>query len=71
RIVVRRRRQRILQLEALGNCREALDTIRFWERMQLEDVEKGTRALHMIRETQAKIGEKARFILNLRGVVVE
>ncbi|GJR31638.1 hypothetical protein Tco_1107870 [Tanacetum coccineum] len=59
RIVVRRRRQRIDRLEALGNCREAVDTIRFSERMQLEDAEKGTRALLMIRETKAKIGDKA------------
>ncbi|GJY79069.1 hypothetical protein Tco_0484870 [Tanacetum coccineum] len=41
----------------------------FWERMQLEDVERGTRALLMMEETQAKIHEKARFILNLKGVV--
>ncbi|GKE34581.1 hypothetical protein Tco_1453903 [Tanacetum coccineum] len=53
RIVVRRRRQRIDRLEALVNYREAIDTIRFWERMQLEDVEKGTRALLMMRETEA------------------
>ncbi|GJX03274.1 hypothetical protein Tco_0189190 [Tanacetum coccineum] len=59
RIVVRRRRQRIDRLEALVNYHEAIDTIRFWERMQLEDVEKGTRALLMMRETEAKIGEKA------------
>ncbi|GJY54847.1 hypothetical protein Tco_0446511 [Tanacetum coccineum] len=71
RVVVRRRRHRITQLEALRNCREARDTINFWERMQLEDVEKGTRALLMMRETKSKIGEKARFILNLRDVVVE
>ncbi|GJV94690.1 hypothetical protein Tco_1546267 [Tanacetum coccineum] len=71
RIVVHRRCQRIDRLEALRNCHEAVDTIRFWERMQLEDMEKGTRALHMMRETEAKIGEKARFILNLKGVVVD
>ncbi|GJV05629.1 hypothetical protein Tco_1343285 [Tanacetum coccineum] len=71
RVVVRRRRHRITQLESLRNYREARDTINFWERMQLEDVEKGTRALLMMRETESKIGEKARFILNLRDVVVE
>ncbi|GKA28961.1 hypothetical protein Tco_0715206, partial [Tanacetum coccineum] len=48
------------------NCQDAASTIRFWERMQLEDVEKGTRALLMMKETQTKIGEKASFILNLR-----
>ncbi|GJX77504.1 hypothetical protein Tco_0324315 [Tanacetum coccineum] len=71
RVVVRRRRLRIDRLKAIGNSREAADIIRFWERMQLEDVEKGTRTLLMMRETEAKIGEKARFILNLRGVVVD
>ncbi|GJW56690.1 hypothetical protein Tco_0103421 [Tanacetum coccineum] len=40
--------------------REDIARLRFWERMQLEDVEKGTRALLMMRETEAKIGEKAR-----------
>ncbi|GJT40583.1 hypothetical protein Tco_0940448 [Tanacetum coccineum] len=71
RVVVRRRRQRIDRLEALGDFSEAADIIRFWERMQLKDVEKGTRALLMMRETEDKIREKARFILNLRGVVVD
>nr|GEY48602.1 hypothetical protein [Tanacetum cinerariifolium] len=60
RITVRRRRERIRRLEALGNCQDAIDTIRFWERMQLDDVEKGTRALLMMRKTEAKIREKAR-----------
>nr|GEU44824.1 hypothetical protein [Tanacetum cinerariifolium] len=61
RVVVRRRRHRIDRLEAVGDSREAADIIRFWERMQLEDVEKGTRALLMMRVTEAKIHEKARF----------
>nr|GFD31663.1 hypothetical protein [Tanacetum cinerariifolium] len=65
------RRHRIDRLEAVGDSREAADIIRFWERMQLEDVEKGTRALLTMRETEAKIREKARFILNLRGVVMD
>nr|GEY57752.1 hypothetical protein [Tanacetum cinerariifolium] len=43
----------------------------FWERMQLEDVKKGTRELLMMKEMEVKIGEKARFILNLRRLVVE
>ncbi|GKA08746.1 hypothetical protein Tco_0688077 [Tanacetum coccineum] len=69
--VVRRRRERIRRLELLRNCQDAAATIRFWERMQLEDVEKGTRALLMMKETEVKIGEKARFILNLRRHIVE
>ncbi|GJV74249.1 hypothetical protein Tco_1494244 [Tanacetum coccineum] len=56
RVVVRRRRHRITQLESLRNYREACDNINFWERMQLEDVDKGTRALLMMRETESKIG---------------
>ncbi|GJZ06889.1 hypothetical protein Tco_0540682 [Tanacetum coccineum] len=66
RVAVRRRRHRIRQLELLRNCEDAAATIRFWERMQLEDVEKGTRALLMMKETEVKIGEKASYILNLR-----
>nr|GEU34862.1 hypothetical protein [Tanacetum cinerariifolium] len=45
--------------------------LRVVEQMQLDDVEKGIHALLMMKETEAKIGEKARFILNLRGVAVE
>nr|GEW22381.1 hypothetical protein [Tanacetum cinerariifolium] len=41
RVVVRRRRERIRQLELLGNCQDVAATIRFWEQMQLKDVEKG------------------------------
>nr|GEW64434.1 putative reverse transcriptase domain-containing protein [Tanacetum cinerariifolium] len=59
RVVVRRRHHRIDRLEAVEDSREAADIIRFWERMQLEDVEKGTRVLLMMRETGAKIHEKA------------
>ncbi|GJZ50893.1 hypothetical protein Tco_0605408 [Tanacetum coccineum] len=51
KVVVRRRRERIRRLELLRNCQDAAATIRFWERMQLEDVEKGTRALLMMKET--------------------
>ncbi|GJR60296.1 hypothetical protein Tco_1502458 [Tanacetum coccineum] len=65
RVAVRRRRQHITRLEALGNCEDAARTVRFWERMQLDDVEKGTRALLMMKETETKIGEKAskRFLM--------
>nr|GEW80833.1 hypothetical protein [Tanacetum cinerariifolium]GEX35172.1 hypothetical protein [Tanacetum cinerariifolium] len=63
RVSVRRRRDRIRQLALLRNCQDAAA---FWERMQLEDVEKGTYALRMMKETQTKIDEKASFILNLR-----
>ncbi|GJV56890.1 hypothetical protein Tco_1457895 [Tanacetum coccineum] len=56
RVVVHRRRLRIDRLEAIGNSRKAAVIIRFWERMQLEDVEKVTRVLLMMKETEAKIG---------------
>nr|GEX12891.1 putative reverse transcriptase domain-containing protein [Tanacetum cinerariifolium] len=55
------RHHHIDRLEAVEDSREAADIIRFWERMQLEDVEKGTRALLMMRDTEAKIREKASF----------
>nr|GEU84164.1 hypothetical protein [Tanacetum cinerariifolium] len=50
---------------------EDLGRLRFWERMQLEDVEKGTCALLMMKETEVKIGEKANYILNIRRGGVE
>nr|GEU71417.1 membrane protein of ER body-like protein [Tanacetum cinerariifolium] len=59
RVAIRMRRHRITRLEALGNCEDAARTVRFWERMQLDNVEKGTRALLVMKETEAKIGEKA------------
>ncbi|GJY86887.1 hypothetical protein Tco_0500913 [Tanacetum coccineum] len=71
KVVMRRRREHIRQLQLLRNCEDVAATIRFWERMQLEDVEKGTRALLMMKETEVKIGEKANYILNLRRGGVE
>nr|GEY81434.1 hypothetical protein [Tanacetum cinerariifolium] len=41
KFVVQRRRERIRQLQLLRNCQDAATTIRVWEQMQLEDVEKG------------------------------
>ncbi|GJT38873.1 hypothetical protein Tco_0938738 [Tanacetum coccineum] len=49
---------------------DAAATIRFWERMQLEDVEKGTRALLMMKETEVNIGEKASVFWGCLVVVV-
>nr|GEW66008.1 keratin, type I cytoskeletal 9-like [Tanacetum cinerariifolium] len=40
-------------------------------RRRREHVKKGTRELLMMKEMEVKIGEKARFILNLRRLVVE
>ncbi|GJW72696.1 hypothetical protein Tco_0129613, partial [Tanacetum coccineum] len=71
RITVRRRCKRIRRLEALGNCQDAIDTIRFWERMQLDDLEKGTRALLMMNEIEAKIHEKARMYTNVSYSMAE
>ncbi|GKF06633.1 hypothetical protein Tco_0037301, partial [Tanacetum coccineum] len=60
-------------VEDLGRLREYHSVVRGLkaERMQLEDVEKDTRALLMMKETEVKIGKKARFILNLRRRVVD
>nr|GEU84165.1 hypothetical protein [Tanacetum cinerariifolium] len=58
-------------LGRLRNSQDVVATIRFWERMQLEDVDNGTRALLMMKETEVKIGEKANYILNLRRGGVE
>ncbi|GKF24760.1 hypothetical protein Tco_0077082 [Tanacetum coccineum] len=70
RDAVRKKHERIGELKALGSCEDDIETVRFLESMQLEDMKKGTRLLLMMKETQIKIGEKARFILNLRGGVV-
>ncbi|GKC81415.1 hypothetical protein Tco_1137132 [Tanacetum coccineum] len=72
KVVVRRRRERICRLELLRNCQDVAVTIRFWERMQLEGVEKGTRALLMMKENGIlDSARRLRFILNLRRRVVE
>ncbi|GJY90969.1 hypothetical protein Tco_0506165 [Tanacetum coccineum] len=70
RDAVRRRHEHIGELKALGSCEDDVESVRFFEHMQLEDMEKGTRLLLMMKETQIKIDEKARFILKLRGDVV-
>ncbi|GKD47875.1 hypothetical protein Tco_1276851, partial [Tanacetum coccineum] len=55
-------------VDDLGRLREYRSIARG---LRLEDVEKGTRALLMMKETQTKIGEKASFILNLRHGIEE
>nr|GEU82293.1 eukaryotic translation initiation factor 3 subunit B-like [Tanacetum cinerariifolium] len=71
RITVYKRRERICRLEALRNCQEVINTIRFWERMQIEDVEKGTCTLLMMREMEAKIREKAIAVVEDSSLVRE
>nr|GEU33504.1 hypothetical protein [Tanacetum cinerariifolium] len=65
KVTVRRRRERIRKLKELVNCQSATETVRFWERMQLEDMEKGTRSLLMMKETEVKMREKIGYILSL------
>ncbi|GJS29397.1 hypothetical protein Tco_0490017 [Tanacetum coccineum] len=57
--------ERIGELKALGSCEDVIESVRVLERMQLEDMEKGTRLLLMMKETHLKISENARFILKI------
>ncbi|GJW56919.1 hypothetical protein Tco_0103650 [Tanacetum coccineum] len=70
RDAVRRMHEHIGELKALGSCEDAIESVRFLESMQLEDMEKGTCLLLMMKETHLKISEKARFILKIMCDVV-
>ncbi|GJY33603.1 hypothetical protein Tco_0418072 [Tanacetum coccineum] len=71
RIAMRRREECIDELKALGDCEGAAETVRFMERMQLDDRDKCDRSLLLMREMEDKAREKSRFILKLSGYVVD
>ncbi|GJR79395.1 hypothetical protein Tco_0150180 [Tanacetum coccineum] len=71
KVAIRRREEYIGELKALGDCEDVVETVRFMEQIQLYDVEKYTRSLLMMKEIEVKMRENARFILKLRGDVVD
>nr|GEW73279.1 hypothetical protein [Tanacetum cinerariifolium] len=53
----------------LGDSEDAVETVMFMERMQFDDIEKCTRSLSTMKETEVKICKKVMFILKLRASV--
>ncbi|GKD58307.1 hypothetical protein Tco_1295816, partial [Tanacetum coccineum] len=70
-IAMRRREECIGELKALVDCEGAAETVRFMERMQLDDMDKCNHSLLLMREMKDKAREKSRFILKLNGYVVD
>ncbi|GKC74605.1 hypothetical protein Tco_1120488, partial [Tanacetum coccineum] len=61
----RRRNEYISALKACPSGGNSVENLRFMERMRLEDLEKGTRLLLMMKETKMKIAEKIAFVSTL------
>ncbi|GJT97195.1 hypothetical protein Tco_1092713 [Tanacetum coccineum] len=57
----------ISELRALGDCGDGYETVRLFERLRLENMEKDICLRMMLKETQLKITEKGKFIMKLRG----
>ncbi|GJZ41597.1 hypothetical protein Tco_0588483 [Tanacetum coccineum] len=53
------------ELKALGDCEGVIETVRFMEGLQQDDMEKRDRSLLLMREMEVKAREKSRFILKL------
>ncbi|GJW77635.1 hypothetical protein Tco_0139317, partial [Tanacetum coccineum] len=66
----RRRNEYIGALKARASGEDSVENLKFMERIRLEDVEKGTRLLLMMKETELKISEKISFVLTLAVDVV-
>ncbi|GJV21962.1 hypothetical protein Tco_1370982 [Tanacetum coccineum] len=64
-IGMQRREECIGELKALGDCQDVIETVRFMERLQQDDMEKRDRSLLLMREMEVKAREKSRFILKL------
>ncbi|GJV56260.1 hypothetical protein Tco_1457265 [Tanacetum coccineum] len=71
RICIRSREECIGELKALGNREDAVETVRFMEGLQADDVDRCNRTLALMREVEAKAREKSRFILKLSGYEVD
>ncbi|GKD85635.1 hypothetical protein Tco_1356789 [Tanacetum coccineum] len=65
---VRRKSEYIDELKGRRSGENA-DNLRFLERMRLEDMEKGTRCLLMLKETEMKMKEKGIFVSKLKDNV--
>nr|GEU41802.1 hypothetical protein [Tanacetum cinerariifolium] len=58
-IAIRRRKEYVKELKALGDSEDAFETMMFMKRMEFDDKEKCTRSLSTMKETEVKICEKA------------
>ncbi|GJR46964.1 hypothetical protein Tco_1315067 [Tanacetum coccineum] len=56
---------------ALGRCEGDVETVKFMEGLQQDDLEKHDRSLLLMREMEAKAREKSNFILRLSGYEVD
>ncbi|GKC40824.1 hypothetical protein Tco_1053208 [Tanacetum coccineum] len=68
---VRRRSGYIGALKAHSSGVGSNEDLKFMERMRLEDMEKGTHLLLMMKETEMKIGEKIAYVSSLGDDVAE
>ncbi|GKE22623.1 hypothetical protein Tco_1434135 [Tanacetum coccineum] len=62
---VRRKCGYIAALKSRSHREGSVEDLKFLERMRLEDLEKGTRLLLMMKETEMKIGEKITYVGSL------
>ncbi|GJS13658.1 hypothetical protein Tco_0408130 [Tanacetum coccineum] len=67
---VRRKGRYINELRRRGGPKNA-ESFRFLERMRLKDMEKVTRLLLMLKETEMKMKEKGCFVSQLKDGVVQ
>ncbi|GJT48527.1 hypothetical protein Tco_0974684 [Tanacetum coccineum] len=70
-IAMRRREECIGELKALGDREDVIETVRFMEKLQQDDMEKHDHSLLLIREIEVNAREKSRFILKLNGYVMD
>nr|GEW68529.1 neutral ceramidase [Tanacetum cinerariifolium] len=60
KIAMRRREECIRELKALGDCEGAVETVKFMEEMQLDDIDKCNRSVLLMREIEDKARVKSR-----------
>nr|GEV63720.1 hypothetical protein [Tanacetum cinerariifolium] len=60
KIAIRRREECIRELKALGDCEGAVETMKFMEEMQLDDIDKCNRLVLLMREMEDKARVKSR-----------
>ncbi|GJV66824.1 hypothetical protein Tco_1482333 [Tanacetum coccineum] len=68
KIAMRRREECIGELKALGDCEGVAETMRFMERMQLDDIDKCNRSLLLMKEMEDKAREKSRLARQINAL---
>ncbi|GKC68425.1 hypothetical protein Tco_1101023, partial [Tanacetum coccineum] len=71
RICMRRRKECIRELKALGDREGVAETVRFMEGLQADDMDRCNHTLALMTEVEVKAREKSRFILKLSGYEVD